>query len=246
MASPGAAVTVKFQVRVSGEDLNVEMTIDGNVDITNKNLEYEQALEALSGKETPATRVYRRLTNEPIEFFMYYASRIYANNEALLLAFAIDCLEHVLYVYTEEIGDDFLVKTIAKLRLNISDLFHGSNHDSKAAWWTLKEIEEKYRTLPTPTSRRSAGLVLLSANEIASGLSEASMGIYFTVDVVENSIGWSRQAASFKETRGEYRIESPELEIARAKEYNWQSRRLLHLMEAQQSGRSFLDIGKTP
>lgn len=239
-------MTVKFQVKVRGQVLDVEMTVDGDIEITNKNLEYEQTLAALSGDSTPTTCVYDQLTYDPIGFLMFHAREILKDSIPLLLAFAVDCVEHISYIYKETIGDDFITNVIAEFRLNIKERLYGSNRGVdavRAIRNIVNEIETRYRILDPPRSRRSAGFVLLAANEIASDLPEEFLGSYRTVEATENSREWTLQAASFYVTNDR---ESTEFKNARETEYNWQSRRLLHLMEAQQSGRSFLDIGKTP
>lgn len=238
-------MTVKFQVTVWGQVLDVEMTVDGDIDITNKNLEYEQTITALSGEPTPATYVYDKLIYEPIDFFIFHSSEIYANNMLLLLTFAVDCVEHVSYIYKEAIGDDFVTKVITEFRLNISERLYGSNRGfeaTKAIRKILSEIEVRYRNLNFPRNHQTSGLVLFAANDAAIGLSEDFLSKYKTVNSVENSREFALQAASFRVTDDR---ESPEFKNARETEYNWQTRRLLHLMEAHQDGRSFLDIGKT-
>lgn len=239
-------MTVKFQVTVWGQVLDVEMTVDGDIDITNKNLEYEQTLEALSGERTPATFVYDQLTYIPIGFLMFHSYEIFKNDMPLLSAFVVDCVEHISYIYKESIGDDFIDSAIAEFRLNIKELLYGSNRGSdavKSIRRIVKEIESIYRKLDPPRSHRSAGFVLLATNEAAYGLSQGPLTGYILVDSVEKSLEWALQAASFKVT---YDREDPGFKNAREAEYDWQTRRLLHLMEAHQDGRSFLDIGKTP
>jgi hypothetical protein len=248
-------MTAKVKTLVGGEYLDIEFYLDGSFEITNKDIEYEIAYEAMGGKGSPATWVLKEIEVHNIEWLLqegaWHVKRDVLHIEGfdgvLAKNFAIDVVDHVSWIYAEYAKETYISYLISEARRTVSEGQVGVDPRAHlgrlVARMTSGNGSRKFPMYDWPSIREIKSAVYDMTCIIP--LETPTRGpIMERVALIQRCVA-SAVADDASEKFSED-VQDKLFDEAWVKERDWQFRRLIHLLEAKQEGKPLPALLETP